>query len=205
MFESLDRLLETFVEQPQWQEYQQLQRLYRCWAEIVGEKAAQQTRPQGIAKDVLYVATSNSVWVQELKFKRRQILRQLNSRLSTRLEDIRFSTARWQREPELEGSAPSASVLWQEHPSRLEPPSEQDLRTDATYRRGEPFAPPQGGSASPPPSAKDPQAAFQRWAEFVQARSQNLPPCPQCHCPTPPGELQRWQVCSLCATKQWQH
>ncbi len=182
MFESLDRLLETFVEQPQWQEYQQLQHLYRCWAEIVGEKAAQQTRPQGIAKDVLYVATSNSVWVQELKFKRRQILRKLNSRLSTRLEDIRFSTARWQREPELEGSAPSASVLWQEHPSRLNPPA----------------------SASPPPSAKDPQAAFQRWAEFVQARSQNLPLCPQCHCPTPPGELQRWQVCSLCATQQWQ-
>lgn len=200
MFESLDRLLETFVEQPQWQEYQQLQHLCRCWAEVVGEKAAQQTRPQGISKDVLHVATSSSVWVQELKFKRRQILRKLNSRLSTRLVDIRFSTARWQREPELEGSAPSASVLWQEHPSRLNPPSARDL-TDTTYRRGEWTS---GGSVSPPPSAKDPKAAFQRWAEFVQARSQNLPPCPQCQCPTPPSELQRWQVCSLCATKQWQ-
>ncbi|NEP50291.1 MAG: DUF721 domain-containing protein, partial [Moorea sp. SIO3C2] len=33
---------------------------------------------------------------------------------------------------------------------------------------------------------------------------QNLPLCPQCKCPTPPGELQRWDVCGLCAIKQWQ-
>jgi predicted nucleic acid-binding Zn ribbon protein len=31
-----------------------------------------------------------------------------------------------------------------------------------------------------------------------------LPRCPQCQCPTPPGELERWSVCAVCATQRWQ-
>ncbi len=27
--------------------------------------------------------------------------------------------------------------------------------------------------------------------------------CPQCQCPTPPKELDRWSCCALCASKKW--
>jgi predicted nucleic acid-binding Zn ribbon protein len=42
---------------------------------------------------------------------------------------------------------------------------------------------------------------FENWAKKMQERSHHLPLCPQCQCPTPPGELERWDVCSLCCTK----
>jgi predicted nucleic acid-binding Zn ribbon protein len=37
----------------------------------------------------------------------------------------------------------------------------------------------------------------------MRSRSQQLPLCPHCQCPTPAGELERWQMCSICATKHW--
>jgi predicted nucleic acid-binding Zn ribbon protein len=71
-------------------------------------------------------------------------------------------------------------VLWQRHPSRIS--------EDATLT----------GSM-----AKDPQTAFRHWARTMRSRGQSLPVCPACQCPTPVGELKRWSVCALCATKRF--
>jgi predicted nucleic acid-binding Zn ribbon protein len=38
----------------------------------------------------------------------------------------------------------------------------------------------------------------------MRSRSQHLPLCPTCHCPTPEGELMRWSACALCAAKRFQ-
>lgn len=182
MLKSLNHiLLGAFENQPQWKGQQQLQQILDCWVQVVGVKDAQQTRPHSIVRDTLYVATSSSVWVQDLQLKRHFILKQINARLSSPLTDLRFSTAYWHRD---ELAPSSTSTSWQEHPSHW---------TETT-------------SVSPvsqPPSPKTPHLAFQQWAEGMQARSQQFPLCPQCHCPTPPGELQRWRVCGLCAAKQW--
>lgn len=186
MFKSLNDILGILQNQPQWREHQQFQHLLKCWAEVVGTSVAQQTRPYSISKDVLYVATSSSVWAQELKFKRRFILKKLNVQLSNPVVDIHFSTAQWQK-----GSSPgngacqSQPSSWQEHPSRVD--------EDTSALPLDKIALPQ-----------NPQLAFQHWAETMQARSLSLPLCPQCQCPTPPGELQRWNLCGLCAAKQWQ-
>ena len=50
---------------------------------------------------------------------------------------------------------------------------------------------------------KDVNAAFGHWTKIMRSRSHGLPLCPQCQSPTPPGELQRWEVCSVCAAKQF--
>jgi predicted nucleic acid-binding Zn ribbon protein len=185
MFKSLNHILVTVENQPQWQEYQQFQRLLTRWAEVVGATIALQTRPYAISNDVLYVATSGSVWVQELQFKRRLILKKLNAELSTSLNDIRFSTAKWQQHsPSAPGQSTTLSPTWEEHPS---------------YCLEDESAAPDEQMANP----KNAQSVFQRWSIAIQARSHSLPLCPQCHCPTPPGELQRWNVCGLCAAKQW--
>jgi predicted nucleic acid-binding Zn ribbon protein len=185
MFKSLNHILVTVENQPQWQEYQQFQRLLTRWAEVVGTSIALQTRPYAISNDVLYVATSGSGWVQELQFKRRLILKKLNTELSTSLIDIRFSTTKWQQ---CSTSTPEQSTTlspsWEEHPS---------------YWVEDESATPNEEISNP----KDTQSVFQRWSVAMQARSHSLPLCPQCNCPTPPGELERWSVCGLCAAKQW--
>ena len=185
MLKSLNHILGAVENQPEWQGPQQFQRLLKVWPDVVGATVAQQTRPYSISRDVLYVATSSSVWVQELKFKRQFILKKLNAQFPNPLTDIRFSTTQWQKDVSTGNlGLKSPSTLWQEHPSYV-------VETD---------------SASPHPQRsklKDAYSTFQNWAEVMQARSLSLPLCPQCQCPTPPGELQRWTVCSLCATKQW--
>lgn len=182
MLRSLNHILATVENQPQWQGPQEFQRLLEVWSDVVGKAVADQTRPCSISRDVLYVAASSSVWVQELKFRRRPILKKLNVHLSTSLTDIHFSTTQWQ-----ENSAatwgPNSAKLWQEHPSRVK------VETSV---------------ASSDDLPQDASSTFQNWAKQMQVRSQSLPLCPQCQCPTPPGELKRWSVCGLCAVKKWQ-
>ncbi|MBU7586233.1 MAG: DUF721 domain-containing protein [Nostoc sp. TH1S01] len=176
---SVNDILGFLEQQARWQE-QPLQKVLHCWAEVVGAVAAKHTQPLVIQRDVLRVATSSAAWAQNLAFKRQIILLKLNEKLPTPLVDIRFSTAGWQnasaKPQQLTGSAP-------EHPSYLGNIS--NFQRDAS------------------PVQANPQTAFGQWAEKIQVRSHNLPLCPQCQCPTPPGELQRWQVCALCASKQF--
>lgn len=182
MLESFNDILGKIENQSQLQGAQEFQRLEKAWSELVGRAVADQTRPCSISRDVLYVAASSSVWVQDLKFQRRSILKKLNALLSNPLNDIHFSTSQWQKD-----STPifseNAAALWQEHPSRVVETSALPV----TKR-----------------SPHDLHSMFQNWAKLVQARSQSLPLCPECQCPTPPGELERWRICGLCAVKQWQ-
>lgn len=182
-FKSLPQLLNSMSNQESWRGRRQFQQLCNCWFEVVGAVVAAQTRPTGIQRQVLQVATSSSAWAQNLAFERHRILAKLNDRLKLDLTDIRFSTAHWQSEfnrTRVE-NASEAVILWREHPSRLV-----------------------GGIRSPrQPTPRDPQTAFRNWARAVRAQSQHLPLCPACHCPTPEGELIRWSVCSLCAAQQF--
>lgn len=186
MLKSLNHILGEVENQPEWQGPQQFQLLLNVWSQVVGAAMAQQTRPSSISRDVLYVAASSSVWVQELKFKRRSILKKLNAQLPSPFTDIRFSTTQWIKDAATDNwGAKLASTLCQEHPSQVvETPSDEKPEETAQLT--------------------DSDSAFQNWAQMMQARSLSFPLCPQCQCPSPPGELQRWNVCCLCAAKQWQ-
>ena len=183
-FQSLERILGSIQEQSRWQE-QPFQLVLKCWAEVVGAGVAAHTRPQSIQRQVLWVATSSGVWAQELSFGRQRILTKLNVHLPNPLQDIRFSTAQWQR--------PQNS-----QPDRGDPVKTDLSRTHPSWVVNSP-----NSTNSKKVSYNNPNDAFQNWAKLMQARSRQLPLCPQCHCPTPEGELQRWKVCSICAAKQW--
>ncbi|TAF08171.1 MAG: DUF721 domain-containing protein [Nostocales cyanobacterium] len=178
---SVNNILDILKLEAKWQE-QPFQRLLKCWQEVVGAKVAAQTRPLSIQRDVLWVATASAAWAQNLTFGRKTILfklnQQLNPNLPTPLIDIRFSTAEWKHSPLPNDQQPTISP--QAHPSYLgESISESEVN----------------------PTAENARTAFENWARTRQERSQNLPLCPQCQCPSPPGELQRWGVCSPCAAK----
>lgn len=187
--QSLHQVLSRLQSQILTPEQQQFQELCQYWPEIVGTVARVHSRAVSWHRGVLNVATSSSTWSQELTLKRMQLLYRLNQKLLFPVEDIRFSTAQWryqshgeqQRSPG--STSDESSQLWQDHPSRVNlPPTPTEPLMN-----------------SHPHASTTPLTAFQRWANTIQQRSQHLPLCPQCHCPTPPGELTRWSVCYLCA------
>jgi predicted nucleic acid-binding Zn ribbon protein len=197
---------------------QQFQHLVKLWAEVAGASVAAQSRPISIDRGVLYVATASSAWAQDLMFKRRRLLQQLNARLSDTssefcsepLSDIRFSPAQWQDLPvdrPALGSTQQAQE-WAEHPSRLPiapEASELGAAPQLVMDTPNPENPENlENLENSEPQVATPIAAFEQWATQVRSRSQTLPLCPKCDCPTPAGELQRWQVCGVCAAKQWQ-
>ncbi|OCQ98291.1 RNA-binding protein [Nostoc sp. MBR 210] len=178
---SVNDILGCLEQQARWQE-QPFQKVLHFWAEVVGAVAAKHTQPIMIQRDVLRVATSSAAWAQNLAFKRQIILLRLNPNLPAPLVDIRFSTAGWQNS----SAKPQPTTnLPQEHPSYLGKTGA--VQPDAA------------------PAQETPETAFGEWAKKMQMRSHNLPLCPQCQSPTPPGELHRWQVCAICASKQFQN
>jgi len=182
--QSLSQILGGLEGQDNWKGRQQLQQVLARWPVVVGEAVAAQTRPTGIQRRVLLVAASSSAWAQNLGFERIRILEKLNALTTFNLTDIKFSTGQWRSEYSLIAANISESaILWRDHPSRL---------------ANLPLPP---GNAVP--LAPDSQSAFRNWARVMRSRAQNLPLCPACQCPAPPGELSRWQVCSLCAAQRF--
>ncbi|NJL62009.1 MAG: DUF721 domain-containing protein [Methylacidiphilales bacterium] len=163
--------------------------LLRCWHEIVGDVLALQTRPVSIQRHLLRVATSSAAWAQNLTFERKHLLIKVNQKLATPVADIHFSTASWYISPIRKKQPELASPI--QHPSYLGESikiSNRIATDDFVVDREK---------------ATSTNKAFDAWANAVKARSHKLPLCPQCQCPTPPGELQRWDVCALCAAKKF--
>jgi hypothetical protein len=78
------------------------QRVLTEWADLVGAKIAQRTRPDGVTDRVLWVEVATSAWLHELNLLKPALLRGLNERLGEpRLfDEIRFKLAgRSRREP----------------------------------------------------------------------------------------------------------
>ncbi|EAW36705.1 DUF721 domain-containing protein [Lyngbya sp. PCC 8106] len=190
MFQSLNQILDCLQVQLLTPEQQQLQSILDLWTTVVGQRAIAHTRPISISRGVLRVATSSATWSQQLTFRRSQMLRQLNQRLSNPLNDIKFSTALWHSQSHYSTSEDDLGDEPQHHPSSV-----TNIVPAST-----PTASSEGSSA-----AVTPETAFQNWAEVIQRRSQSLPECPCCHCPTPTGELQRWSVCAMCFSQQRLH
>ena len=185
-FQSLNHILTAIAKQPNWEKQRQYHRLVQCWHKIVNDKVAQHTRPLYLQRQVLWVATSSSVWAQNLALQRYSLLKKLNQLLDEPIIDMRFSPARWYQK-HLSNSE-HTSILSQ-HPSALNLESELLSPTNSDTTNAE--------------KVTTPQEAFQRWAEVVKKRSLYLPSCPSCQCPTPEGELKRWQMCAYCAAKKF--
>lgn len=181
-FKSIDRILAIAFEQSRLQQ-QPFQIVLQHWSQVVGQAVAPHTQLLSIQKDVLWVATSSAAWAQTLTFERSRILAKLNVYLPSPLTDIRFSTAQWQRpETIARDRATCDNFFGGAHPSVVTPTNLSSVK---------------------PPKCKDAQAAFSQWVKTTQQKNHNLPLCPQCQAPTPPGELQRWKVCCICAVKEF--
>ncbi len=167
------------TKRPQWDEYRHYLEICEIWSTIVPEKAASHSKPLYVQRDMLWIATSSSVWSQQLSFQSYSLLKQLNHRLSASpLQKLRFSPAQW-------------------HDSQRHQQSSSLERKQSFFSYTEAISP-KGNSP------RTPEAAFQRWTDAIAHHLNGLPLCPQCHCPTPSIELERWSKCYLCITQHWQ-
>ena len=83
------------------------------WDSIVGEDISKHARPRRLQGDTLFVATSSSVWAQELTFMKAALVGKINQALGgSYIADIRFSEHLWgaQKEAAKSGSPKSPAV-----------------------------------------------------------------------------------------------
>jgi predicted nucleic acid-binding Zn ribbon protein len=181
-FKSLDNLLTTLQQQPQWESYHYYRQVLTIWETILDPALLSYTKPLAIRRQVLWVATLSPVWAQNLTLQRYGLLKKLNSQLTQPLNDIRFSAAQWHQVEQLKNLQSSNTL--------------EQSETYSTFLTTLSF--PDETEKAP---AKSPEEAFQRWAKVLQSRSEQLPPCPRCQAPVLPQELERWSICGNCATK----
>ena len=179
-FKSVNNILDVLKNQAKWQEHPFL-KLLDNWSQIVGTVVATHTQPLYIQRGILWVATSSAAWAQNLTFERQNLIVKLNNFLPTPLVDIRFSTSGWQRQKNRKKATQNLSP--RHHPSYIGRKIKVDSNTKGV--------------------TNNPQTVFEDWVRTIKMRSHDLSLCSQCNCPTPPGELQRWGVCSLCAAKKY--
>lgn len=181
--EGLSSLIKGLENQDSWQTQRQFRLVLQHWPKAVGFAVARQTKPISIHRAELYVAAATSVWAQTLTYERFKILRKLNRHQLQPIRNIRFSTAQW--------TSPMADIAAIER-SRL---SNQLGTRHPSYtgQTTQPFE----------TAATTPLEAFDRWADVIQKMQRNQVLCPNCRCRCPQGELDRWSVCALCASKRW--
>ena len=61
------------------------------WEEVVGKKISENTEVQGVEHGTLTVSVSNPAWRQELLFKKKEIIEQLNKKIGENtIKEVRF-------------------------------------------------------------------------------------------------------------------
>ncbi|MAV70345.1 MAG: hypothetical protein CMG04_06230 [Candidatus Marinimicrobia bacterium] len=67
------------------------QKAVEIWADVVGEKVANNTMAKSVEHGTLTVETKNPVWRQELLFQKKEIIKTLNKKLKKNIiKEIRF-------------------------------------------------------------------------------------------------------------------
>lgn len=175
-FESIDKLLNQILAQPQWEKQRKYHQLTKCWYQIVNPKIAQHTRPVSFRDEILYIACPSSSWAQDLNLQRRSLIMKINRRLDFPVQDLHFATVKWYQNQSL---TPFPEDSLSQHPSTIV----------------------NGESLNLLPS-NNPQEILQRWLNTIKKRWENSQICPLCHTHCPSGELQRWGFCAICFQKK---
>lgn len=170
---SIDKLLNSILSQPQWDKQKRYYELKKIWYEVVNQKIAQHTSPLYLKEETFFVATATASWAQELTLQRLTLMSKINRRLETPINDIRFLFGKWYSQyqpPILEADKNTI------HPCLIQ--------SQESY------------SVSPP--SQTPQEALQKWLEVVKQRKRENETCPSCQSFCSEGELKRWGVCAYC-------
>ena len=88
---AINRLLAAVCEHKKWRAKLELHRVFEFWNDIVGKDIAAVARPALIRGHVLWVAVTDSVWMQQLHLQKMLLLQKINRQLKDEtFADIRF-------------------------------------------------------------------------------------------------------------------
>lgn len=88
----IDSLFAELFKKRQWDKRLALHAVFRNWPQVVGPEIAERTAPQVIRGTVLWIAVSDSVWMQQLHLQKQALLERINANVrgSEKISDIRF-------------------------------------------------------------------------------------------------------------------
>jgi hypothetical protein len=88
----IDSLFAELFKKRQWDKRLALHAVFRNWPQVVGPEIAERTAPQVIRGTVLWIAVSDSVWMQQLHLQKQALLEQINANVrgDEKISDIRF-------------------------------------------------------------------------------------------------------------------
>ena len=196
-FHSLDQILTKLEQQPEWEKYREYRQLLTCWNQTVSPNIAENTRPLYISRQVLWVATSSAARAQELSFQRYTLLKKLNHQLPYTLKDIRFSSSQWHQKTQSENIQPTLFNLSNKQKAKINHRNFRVVDDEIKKKREK--------SAQISSSPTEARAAAERWLKNIKQNQSSYISCPNCHSPTPKGEIERWNLCYLCVAQKWSH
>ena len=89
--EHIGKALDGFIKNSKIEKGLEQSKALSIWADVVGDKIAENSDPQSIDAGVLIVRTKTPAWRQELQLQKKEILENLNTGSSNKLiKDIRF-------------------------------------------------------------------------------------------------------------------
>ncbi len=99
--EPLRHSLQSCIRANQWEPRLKELEVFDLWKGCVGDQIAKNTTPLGVRNGVLTVQVASSPWLNELKFQKTGMIRNLNEKLGSRIiQDIEFKLTTWQKAPE---------------------------------------------------------------------------------------------------------
>ena len=111
----IDALFADLFKKRQWDKRLALHAVFRNWPQVVGPEIAERTAPQVIRGTVLWIAVSDSVWMQQLHLQKQALLEQINANVrgSEKISDIRFQIdAVLRRKGHIVGKEPATKIRW---------------------------------------------------------------------------------------------
>jgi predicted nucleic acid-binding Zn ribbon protein len=198
-FNSVEQILTQLETQPGWEKFREHRQLLKCWEGVVNQQIAQHTRPLYISRQILYIATSSAARAQELSFQRYTLLKRLNQRLTTKIQDIHFSSSQWHQQTYQFNQQENQANLFtiSDRQKSKNPP---DLSITLKQDNKEAKADNHHNYLSPQDRAKN---AAQRWLRSIEQRAAATLVCPQCNSLTSQAELNRWNLCHHCVAQKW--
>ena len=90
--QSLQATFAGIIRDKDWEKKFDQHRVFFNWSELVDKETAKYARPLKVVNDILWLEADNSAWVQQLQFKKLELLELLNDYLRVAyFSDIKFT------------------------------------------------------------------------------------------------------------------
>jgi len=90
-FDDIGSIIGNVIENLNMRNKLNVSNIFNCWEKIVGAEIYKKTKPQKIARGILYISVTTSTWANELSLMSGQLIEKINSFIGEEVvKSIRF-------------------------------------------------------------------------------------------------------------------